>query len=188
MDAQISYIPRQYVGEVSRSVKLKPTEAYDAVLNMDQIFSEPITMTGALLTLLSAGPDDKILILVNTPGGNMFALNGFLAGMRACKATTTTRVTGVAASCGFFLWINGEVLEMSKYALLMCHGASMSGMSGTTQDIHERAGLVTKQIRELCQLAVDKNILTDDELTQAIEQKCDVYLTHQDMVTRGVLK
>lgn len=172
-------------GEVSMSES--ENSEYDLIVYLNAAFSDPRTTNKLCDKLVHLPEGSTVEIVINSPGGSVSALLAILAAMKASKATFTTNCVGVAASCGFFLWIHGDKLKMSDYSVLMIHGSSSGGLSGNTDFIHEHTGKIIELIRSLGEVAVAKNIITPDELEDALVKKQDIFITRQDLVIKGVM-
>lgn len=182
---KLQYLRRTLIGEPT--ISKNESSEYSLIVNMDDLFSDVATVSRLCDLLIAAKTGDRILVMLNSPGGNVHALNGILAAMAMSPATIITRATGIVASCGFFLWIQGDELEVAENALLMCHGSSNFGVGGNTKSINEYTSFMLDMVRELMQPAIDKGIMTVEECSQAIDKKCDLYFNHKDLTDRGVL-
>lgn len=186
MNDTFRFIPRQYCG--APSISFSSTEGKDkTIISIRDAFMNPKTMVTAVTRLMTAGADDKVIILINSFGGDVSALRQLLAAMHACKATIETHVTGIAASCGAMAWLYGDTLSMSESALVMFHGSSNFGISGNTMEIAEQMGLLVENMREILKPTIEKGILTEEEFTNMLEGKSDIFLSHADLNAKGVL-
>lgn len=178
----------KYVGQ-STMVRKKTTgtEPKHHIICMKTVFSDPKTMVGAIRTLRSASADDKVTIVINSPGGNVYAVTALLNAIKACEAKIHTHVSGAAFSCGFILFIAGDTMSCSKYGSIMAHGTSHMAGGGNTIAIKEQAGAIESRARALMEPAVTKGILTAEELSDVFDKKLDLYLDHKFLNDRGVL-
>lgn len=176
---------KQFNGQFSVITEI-PEYAY--CITADDAFLDGRGMINACEALNRAKEGDKILILINSPGGSVATLNLLLSAMKRSKAEITTRVTGYACSCGFMLWVSGDVIEAAPGSYVMAHGSSNSGMSGKTELLEEYTSATNALVAKLLQIGMDKNILTSDEFVSATKKKQDIYITYNELIKRGVKK
>lgn len=91
-------------------------------------------VTGQLLYLQSVDSETPIQLYINSPGGSVYAGNGILDTMDFIKPDVNTMVTGMAASMGFMLAINGNKRSALKRSRLMQH-QPLGGAQGQASDI-----------------------------------------------------
>ena len=73
---------------------------------------------------------EEIRVLINSPGGSVFAAKNMIDMINDLKAVITVRVRGIAASAGALIAIKiHDELEMSSGAFLMVHQAMINGMN-----------------------------------------------------------
>ncbi len=82
----------------------------------------------------------SIKLIINSPGGEMMAGYKLLGFMHQLNVPVDTIVMGIAASMASVLMLAGASKGrrfMDRYATLMIHQPSVSGIGGTTQEISE---------------------------------------------------
>jgi ATP-dependent Clp protease protease subunit len=114
-------------------------------------------LTAQLLFLNSTDPTKDIHMYINSPGGSVSAGLSIFDTMNLVSCNVNTLVTGMAASMGFMLTINGVHRSALQHSRLMAHPPS-GGVNGKTEDILIEAEQI-KQIRA--------------ELYQIISEKCN---------------
>lgn len=88
----------------------------------------------------------EIHIRINSPGGAVTALNQMLVALSSYKGKVITHNDGVAASCGFLLFLEGDERIGYRYSLYMSHGSAMSMVAGGNKEYLEDTVRMLKTI------------------------------------------
>jgi ATP-dependent protease ClpP protease subunit len=187
MNDSFRFRPRTFSGEASISSYTTDDKDSRIIISIRDAFLDPKTLSAATTRLLMADKDAQILMLINSVGGNVYALRQILAAMEVCEAKITTHVTGIAASCGAMLWLYGDELTMSPLARVMFHGSSMMGITGNTVQLAETLEKQVEVLNNMLHPAITKNILTEEEYDNMVNGKSDIYLTYQELKAKGVV-
>ena len=91
---------------------------------------------------------DEIRIVIDTPGGNVYATQLLVDYMMRCKANVTTVASGLVASAGTIVWFYGKNREVGPWAKFMFHGTS-HGAFGRSSEIKEEATELVKFMESL---------------------------------------
>lgn len=75
----------------------------------------------ALLHFESVNPSQEITIYINSPGGEIYSGNSVLDTMDIIQSPITTIVTGIAASFGALLLLNGSVRKALPRSKILLH-------------------------------------------------------------------
>ena len=153
------------------------------IVSIDGAIDESIYYAQLVHVLRTATEKDIIMICINTPGGCTTSGVMLISAIRTCKAVVHTHVVGNAFSCGAYIWGNGHVRTMGKYAQIMFHTSSHSD-SGKTRDIKEASDMYEKMVVELIDELIEKQVLTEEDKHFMLVQKRDLFLYHNDFVTR----
>ena len=129
---------------------------------------------------------DKVMMFINSPGGNAHACRALINAMKATKAEVTTAIGFYGASCGAYTWAHGHILLMPKFGRVMFHGTS-HGDYDKTGKVIERAESIVNTTQMWLDVIVEKGILTEEDREAIIENKRDVWFTANQMKERGVL-
>jgi ATP-dependent Clp protease protease subunit len=123
---------------------------------------------------------DEINLLIDSPGGQVSVLNTMLSLIEASPCNFNTVCVGVAASCGFFLFVlgakNGERL-IFPHAQLMCHSAS-----GYEEDVEDEGEVEKINNTMLAKMANVTN-RSIAELEEYVTR--DYFFMGSDCVTEG---
>lgn len=128
-------------------------------------------------------PDETIHIRIDSPGGSVTSLARIVALLQEHKGTVITYNDGMAASCGFLLFLEGDVRYSSPYAIFMCHSVA-SGARGKPSEIQEQVDLLH---------ALNKNAILRLESLGATEAKKwfgdkDIYFTYSQMLEMNLVQ
>lgn len=99
---------------------------------------------------------DRIVLHLNTPGGDVFDGIAIYNALRQHKAHVTTYVDGLAASIGSVIAMAGDEVVMGNYAQMMIHNA-MGAVYGNASDMRELADLLDKTSANLAQVYADRS-------------------------------
>lgn len=123
-----------------------------------------------------------IKITLNTPGGSIFALFGLIEKIEAMKAKgykVHTHCAGMAASCGFILFVSGNYRTISQFGYLLNHqGSSMTG--GTLKDMEISLDLSRKLDKQLNEYIKANTELSDEEIERPYRTNTDIWYTSQE--------
>ena len=126
---------------------------------------------------------DEIRIVIDTPGGNVYATQLLVDYMARCKGNVTTVASGLVASAGTIVWFYGKNREVGPWAKFMFHGTS-HGAFGRSSEIKEEATELVKFMESLLKDMVAAGILTNEEYTKITSCKQDTYITGEQMRKR----
>lgn len=142
---------------------------------------DPIQYTQLIHTLRSAGPDDKIVIYLNTPGGDISAGMQIINAMQSCQGSVSTVLDGDVCSMGALIFLAGSNHYVSPYSRMMLHNYS-TGSFGKAHEVHSHLDstsvMFTDMLTKLC-----KNFLTKAEQKQIIGGM-DFWLTSDQVKAR----
>lgn len=122
-----------------------------------------------------ATENDKIDVMLDTPGGCVFTTQLLLERMNSCKATVTTIAAGLVASAGTFLWFFSKQREVQDLALFMFHSSS-HGDAGKTLAIQETSTEMVKYMQKTVRAMIEAGIITAEEAGKIFRQKKDLFV------------
>ena len=128
------------------------------------------------------GQEKYIRFTLNTPGGSIFALFGLIERIEALKVegyTIHTHVAGMAASCGFILYVSGNYRTMSQFGWLLNHQGSSMAM-GTVRDMEISIDLSKRIDKQLNDYIRANTELSEDEIQRPYRTNTDVWYTAQE--------
>lgn len=125
----------------------------------------------------------KILLRVNSPGGNVFEGVACANALRAHPAEVTVQVDGIAASIASVIAMAGDRVVLQPQAMLMIHEAA--GLcAGNAQDMQEMADLLDKISGNIADAYVAKAGGTRDEWRAAMVK--ETWFTAEEAVAAGL--
>lgn len=186
MNPTLKISPKCVKGQASVSTCEREGSSNDILISIRDTFVNPKAYHQAIVQLLDAKEQDDVTIYICSPGGSIAAALQLLSAMKCCKAKITTVATGIAASCGAFVFAHGDVLKMGPAAKVMFHGSSVSSVGGNTVMVGEELQALTKKVGEIIRPAVDKGLITQEEYENMLEKKSDIFLGYNELLERGV--
>lgn len=125
----------------------------------------------------------KILLRVNSPGGNVFEGVACANALRAHPAEVTVQVDGIAASIASVIAMAGDRVVLQPQAMIMIHEAA--GLcAGNAQDMQEMADLLDKISGNIADAYVAKAGGTRDEWRAAMVK--ETWFTAEEAVEAGL--
>lgn len=142
-------------------------------------------LTAQLLFLQSQDSERAIEMYVNSPGGGIYAGYSILDTMNFIKPDVNTLVTGMAASMGFLLSINGAKRSALKHSRLMLHQPLGSVGRSQATDIMIRAKQIQILKDETIGIISDKCGQPIERVSQDVER--DYWLTSAEAKEYGAI-
>jgi ATP-dependent protease ClpP protease subunit len=129
-----------------------------------------------------AGNYSKIVIRINSPGGDAFEGIAIYNVVRAQKKPVEVRVDGIAASAASIVAMAGDEIVMGPNAMMMIHNAW--GMAvGNAADMRQMAGALDKISGAIAQTYVTKTQKTIADIQSMMD--AETWLTAQECVQDG---
>lgn len=122
----------------------------------------------------NAGPNDEVVIYINSPGGQVDTAIQFLRVMQDTQATITCSVEGSCMSAATFILLAADSYEITPHSMFMFHNYS-SGVFGKGGEMYDQLQFERQWSKGLL-ADVYKGFLTEDEMTQILDNK-DIWLT-----------
>ena len=141
-------------------------------------------ITAQLLFLQSVDSEKDIELYINSPGGGIYAGYSIMDTMDLIKPNVNTTVTGMAASMGFMLSINGNHRKALRHSRLMQH-QPLGGASGQATDILISARQIEIVRDELYEIISEKTGQTLDKIK--IDCERDYWMTSKEAKEYGAL-
>ncbi len=111
----------------------------------EDFFGEGVSAKGVIAELkdFALGPEDELIVRVNSPGGSVFDALAIYNALLAYPANVVARVEGVAASAASLILQAANVIEVAEASFLMIHRAHALAM-GSAVDMLELAATLEK--------------------------------------------
>lgn len=142
---------------------------------------EPQKWQETIKTIRNAGPNDKITLYINSPGGYIATAAQILHAMDETQATIYAYVVGQCASAATMIFLAADYLQISDESDFMIHTSSY-GEYGKNCDVVDAVVYQHKQTEKM----LDKHytdFLTPDELLLVKNGK-QLYLDPEDVRDR----
>lgn len=132
-------------------------------------------------TIRNAGPDDDVIIHINSMGGNLDTALQFIRVLGETQACVTTSIEGSCMSAATMIFLQGQNFQISPFSLVMCHNYS-GGAFGKGGEIYDNIVYERNWSKDFLH-EVYKDFLTEAEINSMLDNK-DLWLTHKDVEER----
>lgn len=131
------------------------------------------------------GAKEKVILNINTGGGQIDSAFQIIAAIKHTKAEVTARIAGTVASAGTIIALKCDRLEVEDYTHFMVHNYS----TGTQGKGHEVIDYINFNDRDLKNTfrEIYSGFLTDEEIADVLRGK-DMWLTAEDVRKRWLTK
>jgi len=133
----------------------------------------------------SAGPNDRVVIHLSTPGGNFETCCQFRAALLETEAETVASIEGSCHSSGSMIALSCQAVAVYDTALMLCHNYS-GGDYGKGAELLQSVTEQNKWIANVMR-AIYKHFLTEEEIEGLIKDK-DIWLHPEDITMRWELR
>jgi len=148
-------------------------------INIDSEISSPSDYRQVYDTLRKANVNDKVFILINTPGGELASGVQLYNSILKCKAYVIAQVYE-ASSAGSILALASDEIQISDFGYMMIHSLS-SGVFGKQEDLKNMTEFLCKWGNDV--LSIYKGFLTTKEIEEVKKGK-ELWLSKQDVDKR----
>ena len=131
-------------------------------------------------------PDARILVDINSTGGNVYDAFSIINAMKLCPVPVDTYVSGLAASAAFVVAVAGEVRYCSSLASYMFHSVSAT-QSGNMSSIQNDMNHTLDLQKRLVSFVQKHSKITKKKLTEIVESSKDWYYTTKEVLRMGVV-
>lgn len=143
--------------------------------------AEEYNFRSTLTRWLDYDADDKIVVVINSGGGNVssgFAIYDWTESIKAQGADITTKCLGMAASMATLMLQLGGRRMASKNSLVMIHDISIERKgSMTSAQVRDQAELLGVMNDRYVQELASKSRLTEEQIQANIDRRKDWWLT-----------
>ena len=164
----------------SRDIFSYPVMAHDHVIYVGPL-EYPEDEREKIQLIRTAGPDDTIRLIINSPGGYVSLAMSYVSAINESAARVITHAEGSVASAGTLLWLSGAQKTVSPLTEFMFHnyqgGAFGDGANMFSQITFGKA-YFDKLLRRFY-----TGVLTEDEITRIIGGG-QVWLDEEEIIKR----
>lgn len=133
---------------------------------------------------LNAESAEDINIFINSPGGNLFALEAIRSAMKGSKAPVNTICLGLAASCGSLLLASGNKRYIGKSSKTMIHKIS-AGVHGTLDEMNDGMEYFNKLNKEVYDEFSERTGQSSASLDKLMYKR-DIFMSADQTVAFGL--
>lgn len=129
----------------------------------------------------NATPDDKIIININSVGGNYFTAVQFCRVMAESKAEICCNIEGECHSAASIIFLAGDSFSVSQGSSMLCHDYNSSAIGKGSEllksIVHEK-NTINRFLEDTY-----KDFMTDEEIKQTLSG-IDFWLSDQEIIER----
>lgn len=133
---------------------------------LDAEIEEPSKYRELVSVLVNAGPNDKVHLYINSPGGHLDTAAAIVSGILSCQAEVTAFIMGACHSAASLITMYCHAVHVYDTAYMMVHTASF-GSSGNTPTVKAHTDFTIKQCEKLMKDAYE-GFLTAEELKKVL--------------------
>ncbi len=131
---------------------------------------------------LAAAKTGKVVLRINSPGGDVFEARAMMTAIAEHPATFTAKIDGLAASAATALTLACDTVEIADGGFYMIHQAWTFAM-GNADDLTATAALLSKIDDQLVKGYVDKSGKPDAEVRALM--KAETWFDAEEAVAAG---
>ena len=124
----------------------------------------------------------RIILRINSPGGDVFDGIAMHNDLRSHQADVTTVVTGLAASAASIVAMAGDTIEMASNAMMMIHNAWVFA-AGNKNDLREVADVLDKIDAALAKTYTERTGIPEKDVAGMMSD--ETWLSATDAVDKG---
>jgi ATP-dependent protease ClpP protease subunit len=151
-------------------------------IEIDSVILSVSQFSLAVSILDNAEETDQIVILLQSPGGNVDAADSLIHAMRKCKAPIHIIATGGCHSAATMILLEADSFELSSGFNALCHGG-MNGAYGNVGEYYIKSDFDKKFRIEQFKDAY-KGFLTESEIDRMLEGR-DIWLDAEGWLQRA---
>lgn len=129
----------------------------------------------------SAGPDDCVILYINTPGGVLTTTQSIINALHMTQAETVAIIEGQVASAGTMIACSAQSVQVMPHAQFMIHSAA-GGMGGELRNVAHAMEFQKDAIERLMR-DVYRDFLTEEEFESVFDGR-ELWLTDDEVVAR----
>jgi ATP-dependent Clp endopeptidase proteolytic subunit ClpP len=132
----------------------------------------------------ACGCSPAISIHIQSEGGDLYAGLACMDFLRGAKAHVTTIVEGMCASAATFIYLGGDVRNVSPNAYVLIHQLS-GDMWGKFEDMKDEMRQCEKLMRHLKKIYLKETTLPENKLDRLLKR--DLYLPYKKCLKYGLI-
>ena len=169
-------------GSDNKDYFLKPSGATHEFYLTGTI-GRPEEYTSWFNTMRHAGPDDYIVLYINSHGGDMFTAIQLLNCMADTQATVVGRIEGACMSAATMIFLSCDRFMLGPNSMFMIHNYS-GGTIGKGGEMYDNITFERRWSKKLFK-EIYEDFLTQKEIANVLDGK-DLWLTTEEVHDRLV--
>jgi ATP-dependent protease ClpP protease subunit len=145
-------------------------------------YDDGVTPTSVQTAIKNAGAIDKIVVHINSPGGDCFDGTAIHNILRQQNVPVTTIIEGLAASAAFTIAMAGDVIQVCDGAMMMLHNAWTFAM-GDSKELRKTADLLDKVSGTMCDVYAKRSGMESAAVQQLMDE--ETWLSPQEAIDKG---
>ena len=144
----------------------------------------PYNEAGDFVRALSELRQSKVVIRINSPGGDVFDAHAIHNAIKAHPSKPTTRIESLAASAASYISIAGSERQAYKNTMAMIH-EPMTGMWGNQYELREVADILEQISGSMIEMYADNTNVGKRELKDML--KVETWMNAKAMKEKGFI-
>jgi len=134
--------------------------------------------------MLAGLKQSKIVIRINSPGGDVFSANAIYNAIKAHPSKPITRIESLAASAASYIAMAGSQKQAYKNTMLMIH-EPMTGMWGNQYELRETADILEQISGQMIDMYADNTNIGKREIKEML--KAETWMTAKVAKEKGFI-
>lgn len=155
---------------------------FEHTIFIDEDITDPCFYREVLYTLRNAAPDDTILMIINTCGGDLLTAIPIINAMRQTQSMVVTELAGQASSAGSMIFLAGDECRVNSNTYMLVHPASY-GSGGMSENVSQHVQFSDSYINDVFK-SVYEGFLTEEEQNETIKSCRQWYMKADEILER----
>lgn len=134
------------------------------------LFDVEYTSPNNVLDALDQANNDELEVIINSPGGDVFAGSEIYTALKEYNGNVTTKIVGIAASMGSVIAMAGDTVKISPTAQIMIHNVWSMAM-GDYRDMQHSADLLQNMNKSIASSYRNKSGMEESELLAMMDEE-----------------
>ncbi|GEM04102.1 ATP-dependent Clp protease proteolytic subunit [Halolactibacillus miurensis] len=134
------------------------------------LFDVEHTSPNDIIEALDNAENDELEVVINSPGGNVFAGSEIYTALKDYAGKVTTKIVGIAASMGSVIAMAGDTVKVSPTAQIMIHNVS-NITQGDYRDMEHSSDVLKNMNKSIASAYRNKSGLEENELLAMMDNE-----------------
>lgn len=164
--------------------KIEAVSGDEADILLFDYIGWPYNEAGSFIRTLSELKQSKIVVRINSPGGDVFDANAIYNAIKSHPSKPITRVESLAASAASYILMAGSKKEAYKNAMSMIHDPA-TGLWGNQYEFRETADVLEQISGNMIDMYADNTNIGKREIKDML--KAETWMTAKVMKEKGFI-